>query len=190
MIFLSAGIPDPARGGNEYPAADLLAVREVIKALAMVIIPETQLVWGGHPAITPMIRVILDRLDKKVEDHVTLYQSAFFQNVFPPEAKTFEKLIITPAGADRDGSLAIMRQQMIGSHAFKAGIFVAGMAGVIDEYALFRKLHPGALVLPMVTTGGAAERLFEQLDGLFKKTALQKRAYISMFQELREQLIP
>jgi len=72
-----------------------------------------------------MIRLLT--LEKRVQlkSHVFLFQSRFFEKEFPPEVREFENLILVEAvGRDRDASLMKMREAMIGSHDFAAGIFI------------------------------------------------------------------
>ena len=78
-IFLSASIPSPDRDRQFYDTADIIAIRDAVRALATVIIPQAHLIWGGHPSITPLIRYVLGRMNAEIKTHVTLYQSAFFR---------------------------------------------------------------------------------------------------------------
>lgn len=66
------------------------------------VIPNAHLVWGGHPSITPMIRYVMNRMDSNLKQHVTLYQSSFFKDFFPPDNFDFENVILTDAEADRE----------------------------------------------------------------------------------------
>jgi hypothetical protein len=52
-----------------------------------------------------------------------------------------------------------MRQTMFREHEFDAAVFIGGMNGILDEYALFHALQPTAKVLPVFSTGGAAATL-------------------------------
>ena len=54
-VFLSASIPDKDRDPKYYETADFVAIRDAVIAIATVVVPEYRLVWGGHPAITPLI---------------------------------------------------------------------------------------------------------------------------------------
>ena len=58
QIFLSASIPLPERDPIFYQTADFIAIRDAVRALATIVIPKAHLVWGGHPAITPLIRYV------------------------------------------------------------------------------------------------------------------------------------
>lgn len=77
MIFLSASIPDPKRNEKYYNSADVIAIRDAVRALATIVIPKSYLVWGGHPAISPLIRYVITTMDMNVQNHITLYQSDF-----------------------------------------------------------------------------------------------------------------
>ncbi len=54
-IFLSAGVPDPNRGPQYAKTADTVAITAAVSALVHVTLGRRLLVWGGQPAITPMI---------------------------------------------------------------------------------------------------------------------------------------
>ena len=54
-IFLSAGVPDPRRGPEYAKTADTVAIAAAVSALVHVTLGRRLLVWGGQPAITPMI---------------------------------------------------------------------------------------------------------------------------------------
>ena len=57
-IFLSASVPLPLRNAAYFNTADVIAIRDAVRALMLVIIEQkAELVFGGHPAISPMIRL-------------------------------------------------------------------------------------------------------------------------------------
>src|SRR5262245_43336621 len=123
-VFLSASVPtrDPYL---QY--SDPIAIREAILALVAVTIRERLLVFGGHPAISPLVEHAARSLN--AVDNVYIFQSRWFVNVIPPEAKAFKNFTWTPEGVDRDDSLRIMRTQMIDFRPFCAGVFIGGMEG-------------------------------------------------------------
>lgn len=163
-VFLSASLPDPRRNPQYYGTADLTAIREATRALATVVLPRTRLVFGGHPAITPLVRAIAQRLGRGAR--VRIFQSAFFAGQFPSDNSAFPDIVITPAvGNDRVASLRVMRERMINEFDYHAGIFIGGMEGVVEEYELFDTIHSGALRLPVASTGGAAAIVFSRLAG-------------------------
>ena len=186
-IFLSASIPLPERHPRFYDTADFIAIRDSVKALATVAIPNLELVWGGHPSITPLIRHVIEKMGGESNRHVTLYQSRYFEGSFPKSNISFENIIYTPAVSTLEESLLIMREEMIGKNQFVAGVFIGGMKGILDEYEIFGKFHPDALCIPVASTGAAARALFNILEGMnFKPNdrLLNDYAYISLFKEL------
>ncbi|MFH7375956.1 hypothetical protein RA263_28030, partial [Pseudomonas syringae pv. tagetis] len=61
-IFLSASVPD-GRGENRYAqTADTVAIATAVGALVHVVLGRRRLVWGGHPAITPMVYAVAEGL--------------------------------------------------------------------------------------------------------------------------------
>jgi SLOG cluster3 family len=184
-VFLSASVPlpPPYRHEKYFATCDSIAIRDSIRALVTLVLPEGRLVFGGHPAITPMIRLLT--LEKRVQlkSHVFLFQSRFFEKEFPPEVREFENLILVDAAGDRNASLMKMRETMIGSHDFTAGIFIGGMEGVEVEYELFRKMHPNKPAYPIASTGAAAKILFDRFKS-FRQELLDDLRYLSLFRKL------
>lgn len=184
MFFLSASIPSPLRDKKYIDTADIIAIRDAVRALATVVIPKSSLVWGGHPAITPLIRYVLEHQDKQVADHVTLYQSAFFEQFFPEDNGTFEKVVIIPKERNREESLLAMRIRMFEDNAFQAGIFIGGMEGVEDEFNLFKEYHPYAKLIPVASTGAAAKFIYEAMENKPDPRLIDDYAYMAMFRDL------
>jgi hypothetical protein len=184
MIFLSASIPLPERHKKYFESADVIAIRDAVRALATVVIPHTMLVWGGHPAITPLIRYVMHTMNADVKEHVTLYQSEYFKSQFPEDNKYIENLRIIPSGKDRDNSLEIMRNEMIGNHNYKAGVFIGGMDGVEEEFKLFRKKHPTAQLIPVGSTGAAARIIYNDITPRPDPGLLNDYAYMALFRTL------
>jgi hypothetical protein len=159
-VFVSASVPDLLRDPQFFTTSDNAAIRDAITALVQVVTPERQLVFGGHPAITPMVARVAASLGTL--DNVVIYQSALFQPFFPQENAAFRTLIMTPAtqtgypGEDRKASLATMRQRMIHDQEFAAAFFVGGMEGVLEEFFEIRGLDHPPPCFPVATTGGAA----------------------------------
>lgn len=183
-VFLSASVPDPQRHKRYHHTADVIAIREAVRALATLVLPSATLVWGGHPAITPMIRLIAEGLGLSVQPSVILYQSAFFENIFPESNSAFEKIIVTMGAENKEGSLALMRQQMLTDHIFDAGVFIGGMEGVEEEFSLFEQYQPNAPALPLATTGGAAKLIYDQQPETFPVTLGNQYSYLSLFREV------
>lgn len=187
-IFLSASIPLADRDPKYFDTADNTAIRDAVVALARIVLPKAELVWGGHPSITPLIKLVLEKQKLKVEDHVTLYQSNFFAKFFPPENEYMEKIIRTNALEDRTSSLKLMREEMIVRNDFCAAIFIGGMEGVEDEYKLFKEAHPNEPVFPIASTG-AASRILYFKDNFTNERLLTDFCYLPLFDELFEGIL-
>jgi len=159
-IFLSAGIPNK---NLEHWQPDVLAIREAVLALVAVASPTRELVFGGHPAISPLVEHAARSLG--TVHHIFIYQSRFFEKIIPPEAMRFENFEFTPRLEDIPQSLLLMRQTMLNSRQFRAGVFIGGMDGILDECTLFKKRWSNAQVFPIASTGGAARVLFRDKEG-------------------------
>lgn len=183
-VFLSASIPYPDRDKKYYNTADIVSIRDAVRALATVVIPKAHLVWGGHPSITPLIRFVMDRMRVNLKTHITLYQSLFFEEYFPPDNFAFENIVLTEKRNNRDESLELMRNKLISENDFKVGIFIGGMEGINDEYVLFKERHPNALILPIASTGAAANILYEHQHQDFDIRLKNDYAYMALFRDL------
>jgi hypothetical protein len=183
-VFLSASIPYPDRDKKYYDTADIVSIRDAVRALATVIIPNAHLVWGGHPSITPLIRFVMDKMNVDLKKHVTLYQSLFFEEYFPPDNFAFENIVLTEKRNNRDESLELMRSKLINENDFKVGIFIGGMKGINDEYLMFKERHPNALILPIASTGAAARILYENQPQVYDIRLKNDYAYMALFRDL------
>lgn len=161
-LFLSASIPEPGRGDHHLTANPFL-IQFAIRELLSVCLGRRLLVWGGHPAITPMVWAICEELGVEYSRAVTLYQSKLFTEYFPEENKRFGNVVLIDAiDGDQEQSLLKMRTEML-SGTFEAAVFIGGMDGVIAESAMFQKMHPKAKMLALRSPGGAALTLADQL---------------------------
>ena len=185
-IFLSASVPDPKRHKRYHSTADVVAIRDAVRAIATVALPHASLHWGGHPAITPLIRVVAESVGITGAGRVRLFQSRWFSDVLPEDNAAFERYELTDRGASLDDSLGIMRAAMLDSADFEAGIFIGGMEGVEEEFTLFRSKHPTAIALPVASTGAAARIVYgREKDTLNLPEALADSfAYPSLFRSL------
>lgn len=164
-IFLSASVPIVGRG-NYYETADPFLIQCAVRELLISVIRNHKVVWGGHPAITPMIWTICQNLNVNYSDSVILYQSRFFEDRYPDENKNFGNVVFVDAvPEDREASLLLMRESMLSRQDLKAAVFIGGMEGVEIEYDLFKRYHPDGKILPVPATGGAALQLAERIGG-------------------------
>lgn len=183
-IFLSASIPLPERDEKYIKTADIIAIRDAVIALTTVVLPHHRLVWGGHPSITPLIYYVMQRLNLNIQEHMTIYQSKFFEKFFPEDNNKFENIVFTDViDNDREKSLLYMRHRMLDDSKFSAGIFIGGMEGVEEEYDMFIKKHPKALVLPIASTGAAAKKIYDEQLVDKDKRLVKDYAYMSLFQK-------
>jgi hypothetical protein len=185
-IFLSASIPLKERDPKYFDSADIIAIRDSVIALATVVLPNHRLIWGGHPSITPIIYYVMERLGLKVQDHVLLYQSKFFEKFFPEDNNKFENVILTENTGEVESSKLLMRKRMFSENHFVSGIFIGGMEGIEDEFKLFREFHPKALILPISSTGAASQKVYNNYLSfdLKNQRLVNDYAYMSLFQDL------
>lgn len=186
-VFLSASVPDPRRDPKYHSSADLVAIRDAVRALAAVVLPHATLHWGGHPAITPLVSVVARSVGITGADRVRLYQSEWFPFEQRPTAnEDFERIVLTSRRNTLGESLHAMRETMLSAAPFAAAIFIGGMEGVEEEFDTFRRLNPTAPVFPVASTGGAAGQLFErERRGLGLPDALlTDYAYPTLFRQL------
>lgn len=188
-VFLSASIPYPDRDKKFYDTADIVSIRDAVRALATVVIPKAHLIWGGHPSITPLIRFVMDRMNVNLKTHITLYQSLFFEEYFPSDNFAFENIVLTEKRNNRDESLELMRNKLINENDFKVGIFIGGMEGINDEYEIFKESHPNALILPIASTGAAANILYKNQHQNFDIRLKSDYAYMALFRDLLSEFI-
>lgn len=181
-IFLSASIPLPQRNRKYIGTADIIAIRDAVIALATSVLPFHRLIWGGHPSITPLVNYVMEKNNLDIQEHVKIYQTKFFEKFYPEDNNKFKNVIQTANLGNRDESLFLMRKTMFESCQFDAGIFIGGMEGVEEEYELFKKQHPEALIIPLASTGAAAKLIYDKMnnrDEMFEKDY----AYMSLFKK-------
>jgi len=73
-IFLSASVPDPKRAPEFAETSNSVAITSAVRALVHVTLGRRVLVWGGHPAITPMIKVVAEEMGLDYGEWVKLFQ--------------------------------------------------------------------------------------------------------------------
>ena len=167
--FLSASIPDPHRWSGEY---DALAITDAVVALARAFLTAGwQLVSAAHPTIAPLLLYVAAELQGEGERRVSIYQSALFEDVLPTATRRFEAdgigTVVWTEAVEGDkpvvdewhASLKVMRQQMLLETEPDVALFVGGMDGIPDEYALFGQLRPGSPRYALGGPGGAAREI-------------------------------
>lgn len=162
-VLLSASFPSGSRGIAFQPY-DADAVADAVTALvAAVLAANGRIVFGGHPTITPL--VLRMAADHGVQQTVEVYQSDEFRDLITEPTRELERLgfgtiVSTPRGSNLSLSLTRMRHAMIDHNPdLVCALFVGGMEGIADEYAVVGELRPAVARLPMGAPGGAAARL-------------------------------
>ena len=164
--------------------ADIIAIRDAVIALTTVVLPSHRLIWGGHPSITPLVYHVMEKLNLNIQEHITLYQSMFFEKYFPKDNNKFDNIVLTDiVEGDRERSLLHMRNRMLGESEFVAGIFIGGMEGVEEEYDMFIKKHHNAIILPIASTGAAAKKIYDERFTDKNERLVKDYAYMSLFQK-------
>lgn len=183
-VFLSASVPLPTRDPIFFETADVVAIRDAIKSLALHVAKEGTITFGGHPAITPLMSLVIKNLMPNRARSFILYQSEYFLRQFPRENDDFIDVRIIPAAdAGRDASLYAMRCEMLTHCRYDAAFFVGGMEGVIDEHNLLQKLQPDVALFPIASTGGAALELYKKSAGL-REDLLTQLTYPTLYRDI------
>lgn len=163
-IFLSASVPTREPYSLNCRPQEIQAA---INALAQVVLGRKKLVWGGHPAITPLLWSAAQAVGVEYTLAVELFQSRLFWKVLPAENKHFANVTLVDAvGDDVEASLLEMRKVMFTSTEFDAAVFIGGMHGILDEYNLFTSYWPNATSIPIAQTGGATAQLAVDMNYL------------------------
>jgi hypothetical protein len=179
-VFLSASVPLPTRHPRFHETADVMAIKEAIKALVVEMIPRGTIVFGGHPAITPLVASLMRDHFPGHSERAVLYQSLEFEGQFPPEVSAFPNVTyVRKSSEGRASSLLNMRRRMLFDRQISAAVFIGGMEGVIDEYNLVRENCPNATIIPLASTGAAALEIFN--EGRYPSEFKFDINYISLF---------
>jgi hypothetical protein len=182
-VFLSASVPLPSRDEHFYESADVVGIREAVKSLVIEVARKGRLTFGGHPAITPLISLVLRQSFPDKVGSFVLYQSEYFLRKFPKENDAFIDVHVTPAVDDnRAESLALMRREMLTHCRYDAAFFIGGMEGVIEEFEMLRALQPDVPVYPIASTGGASLDLYRR--GEWDTLLMDELTYPTLFRKL------
>lgn len=183
-VFLSASVP--YREGW-VQGAKPTEIRAAVRALVSIVLPKYELVFGGHPDISPMVESAARSLG--AVDHVHIFQSRFFEPRIPEVARKFENFHWTDRQDSMESSLLLMRREMLRFRPYVMGIFIGGMEGVVDEFRLLHENCPSVPAYPIGATGSAAERLLKEHQQSYQELGLypelsHSRLYQSLFSKL------
>jgi hypothetical protein len=133
-VFLSASEPDPKRSSEYWDSRSLLNLREAVLAFCAHTLPHFPVVFGGHPAITPLVRSVAQRiafdmrLEGPVREAATLPRPVvlmFQSGLFVDRRSSADEVITDPLDQKgeptgkrgngwRNESLLLMRYEMLG----------------------------------------------------------------------------
>jgi hypothetical protein len=113
-VLLSASEPDPRRKPEYWDSRKLLNVREAVRAFCGHALAHFPVVFGGHPAITPLVKNVAARITMDVQAHdgaerkpqILLYQSG----VFAIRDRSDDTIITDPHGKDEEGGPVVPRE--------------------------------------------------------------------------------
>ena len=128
------------------------------------------LVFGGHPAISPMVLDVARRFGRSRRKRVAVFQTAFFRRLIPKAtldlaAQQYGELVWTEEqpGKTKDErerrSLRWMREVMLQTPKLIGGVFIGGMEGVDEEGGMIRDMREELPCFAIGTTGSAAADL-------------------------------
>ncbi|MGR5463224.1 hypothetical protein ACPV5G_09705 [Photobacterium damselae] len=181
-IFLSASVPDPKRAPEFANSSNSVAITSAVRALVHVTLGRRVLVWGGHPAITPMIKIVAEEMEIDYGKWVRLYQSQYFEDQFPEDNQAFKNVIYTENIENNlEKSLLHMRERMFEENNFRAAVFIGGMGGIIEELNLFQKYQPDKDIIPVISTGGASLQVAELTNKQDDSELCNELDYVRLF---------
>lgn len=158
-IFLSASVPDRANNGF-IAEGNNNRIRAAVVALITEFLGKYKIVWGGHPAITPMIWTAAEQKGIDYQEWAQLFQSEYFSREYPKENAEFENVTFTQeVEQDREKSLRFMREEMLQSDDFVGAFFIGGMKGLLDELEMVNEVLPHTPCFVMSSTGGASKSI-------------------------------
>ena len=152
-----------------------------------------EVVTAAHPTIAPLLLYVAAELPVDRPRRIVTYQSGLFDEVMPAATRRFQQEEIgrfetTPAApgeravpGEWDESLLMMRRQMLSETQPCAAVFVGGMEGITDEFALFSEMFPEAPTYPIGRPGGEARRLAEHSNSPLHDQLLRGRAYPALW---------
>ena len=161
-VFLSASFPSGKRG-EQFKPYDASGIADAVSVFSRAILGSNgMLAFGGHPTITPLVVMISREL--RVKGSVLVFQSSWFEDQRLPEVDEIEDEKLgfvrwTPKVGELGDSLRRMREEMIRPMRYAGALFIGGMEGIRDEYAMVKEWSPNTPCIPVAGPGGAAAKL-------------------------------
>ncbi|MGA2769943.1 MAG: hypothetical protein ABSG26_03910 [Bryobacteraceae bacterium] len=206
-IILAASYPP-----REYKSkADSHEIAAAVKALAGATFQrDWTLVFGGHPAVSPLILMVAREYGTK--DRVVIYQSDYFEDHISPATRAlteeqFGEIRFVPHAPDEPApapsdpvdatkcpkSLTAMRERMVHHPGVSALVLIGGDTGLRQELDLFAKAHPNLPIIPLGAPGGIAHELASEARGFRMPEDLlialpDSRNYLTLFTRVMQYL--
>ena len=195
-VFMSASVPARRRSQDFQRIADAsLEIEQAVVSLSRAVLSEGgTLVFGGHPAISPLVATVAGEYrpgrfaasrEERPRAQVQIYQSKIFHGHAPEETMLMFTLGLAEVHwIDKDPSenfddpppeqgprfplsLRRMREAMIERGNPDCMVAIGGMEGVLEEARIFRDFHPGRRRYVLQGTGGACLVIGERAEGPF-----------------------
>ncbi len=183
-IFLSASVPTPKRAERYQRIEDAqFEIEQAVISLARAVFSENgRLVFGGHPAISPLVAMVageyrepryLETGEQRPSPPIRIFQSRAFEGHLPSDTllmyrlgyatitwvDTAENEKFDPTAESESPcprSLRAMREAMIRWTKPEAMVCIGGMDGVEREVEMFREFNKNAPIYVLEKTGGAS----------------------------------
>lgn len=189
-VFLSASVPSEKRAERYNRIEDAaFEIEQAVISLARAVFSEAgRLVFGGHPAISPLVAMVVgeyreprfvESADERQSPPVEIYQSRAFDRYLPDDTLLMYRLgyasihwvdavneeHYNPDAPAEDvqcvNSLRRMRETMLEASHPDAMVCIGGMEGLEDEVALALERGRRFPIYVLERTGGAAALLRE-----------------------------
>jgi hypothetical protein len=187
-VFLSASVPDAERADQYHRIEDAaFEIEQAVISLARAVFSEGgRLVFGGHPAISPLVAMVVGeyrepRFAESAEERrtapVEIYQSRAFEGHLPDDTLLMYRLgyasihwvdamnnerfnpQVLAADTQCESSLRLMRETILDTARPDAMVCIGGMEGVEDEVDLALQRGRTFPIYALERTGGAAALL-------------------------------
>lgn len=215
-IFLSASIPKVERAERFLRVPDAaFEIEQAVISLARAVFSEGgRLVFGGHPAISPLVAMVVGeyrepRHAESVEERhaapIEIFQSRAFDGYLPDETLLMYRLgyasitWVEPVDEERydpkseddntpcPKSMERMRARMLDQSSPDAMVCIGGMEGVESEVKMMLERRPQTPIYVLERTGGAARLLRDFYPGNVRFIDTE---IIERIEKLRAELLP
>ncbi len=213
-VFLSASVPNEERAEHYNRIEDAaFEIEQAVISLARAVFSEGgRLVFGGHPAISPLVAMVVGeyrepRFAESAEERrnalVEIYQSRAFEGYLPDDTLLMYRLgyasihwvdavnneHFDPQALEADvqcrSSLKRMRETILDTARPDAMVCIGGMEGVEDEVALALQRERTFPIYVLERTGGAAA-LFRRRN--LKRVRMIDTEIVARVDQRREEL--